>query len=391
MDKCRAFVYNLPELNHFELQYLHSESYGIMDYSRLKVQPILATEQQRFQELMQRHHFLGAMPKIGHSLRYVVSVDETWLALLSFSAAALNLKARDDWIGWQYRHRSDRLKLVSNNTRFLILPDHHYPNLGSRILSRVEGRISRDWLLHFQQPLLLLETFVDPSRHRGTVYRAANWQQVGRTTGYRRVTGGYSERTQTPKWVFVRPLHVHARRILSAPVLPLQYQTGVPRMKLTVKQMESIYEVFQHGIEDPRRAQGRKHSLATVLALSVAAVLCGCRGYKDISVWVKALSQSARSRFRCRFRDRFYEVPSYTVIRNVLVGVDPEQLNAALNRWNAQFASVDESLAIDGKTMCNAMDENGRQAHIMSVVGHQSKQVYSQKKSVRSHGGAAMS
>jgi len=37
-------------------------------------------------------------------------------------------------------------------------------------------------------------------------------------------------------------------------------------------------------------------------------------------------------------------------------------------------------MAMDGKTMKNALDEDGRQAHIMSLVGHTSKTCYAQKK-----------
>ncbi|MCU7901015.1 MAG: hypothetical protein KZQ66_02515 [Candidatus Thiodiazotropha sp. (ex Lucinoma aequizonata)] len=48
------------------------------------------------------------------------------------------------------------------------------------------------------------------------------------------------------------------------------------------------------------------------------------------------------------------------MIRNALINVDPEQLNQALNAWNAQYGRMDESLAIDGKTMCNAIDKTGR-------------------------------
>ena len=130
-------------------------------------------------------------------------------------------------------------------------------------------------------------------------------------------------------------------------------------MKLTANQMTSLYEFFTH-IDDPRRAQGRKHRLATVLALSAAAVLCGMRGYTDISLWVQSLSEKARSRFRCRWRNGNYHVPSLTVIRNVLISVDPEQLERAIHDWNVQFGTVDKSLAIDGKTMCNAIDASDR-------------------------------
>jgi len=64
-----------------------------------------------------------------------------------------------------------------------------------------------------------------------------------------------------------------------------------------------------------------------------------------------------------------------------LIRIDPIELDRALQQWNAQYGTIDESLAIDGKTMRNAIDDNGRQVHIMDVVGHQSKQSYTQKKS----------
>jgi hypothetical protein len=109
---------------------------------------------------MDAHHYLGALPKIGHTLWYVACYNDIWVALISFSAAAWKCAARDQWIGWRYRYQYDHLHLVANNSRFLILPDYHYPNLASRILSLCEQRISQDWQSSFGYPLLLLETFV---------------------------------------------------------------------------------------------------------------------------------------------------------------------------------------------------------------------------------------
>jgi GNAT superfamily N-acetyltransferase len=344
------------------------------------VRPLCGAEDQAFQRLMQEHHYLGALAKIGNTLRYVAELDGRWVGLLSVSAPALKCAARDQWIGWDYRHQYDRLNLVANNSRFLILPGCHHKNLGSQILSRLRRRIQRDWQEHFGYPLLMLETFVDPARFHGTVYRAANWRLVGATQGYRRTRHGYSERPVSPKLVFVLPLQRNARALLTRPRLDERYQTGKARMKLTAEQMLSLYDFFTE-IDDSRRAQGRKHPLASVLALAAAAVLCGMRGYKDISIWVQSLGQKARSRFRCRKRNGLYEVPSRTVIRNALIGVAPDQLDRALNAWNAQYGQSDESLAIDGKTMCNAIDENANQTHIMSAIGHQSGQCYTQKKS----------
>jgi hypothetical protein len=74
---------------------------------------------------MQQHHYLGALPKIGNTIRYIVVLGEEWLGLLSFSAAALKCRARDQWIDWGHRLQYDRLNLVANNSRFLILPQCH--------------------------------------------------------------------------------------------------------------------------------------------------------------------------------------------------------------------------------------------------------------------------
>lgn len=150
-------------------------------------------------------------------------------------------------------------------------------------------------------------------------------------------------------------------------------------MKLTSKQMLSLYDYF-HDIDDVRRAQGKKHQLPTILSLAAAAILCGMRGYKDIALWAQSLGSNARNRFRCRKRNGIYAVPSRTVIRNGLIAVNPEQLNQTLNAWNTQYGRLDESLAIDGKTMCNAIDEQGRQTHIMSVIGHESGHYYTNRR-----------
>jgi uncharacterized protein DUF4338 len=81
---------------------------------------IQPSEQKRFQSLMEAHHYLGALPKIGHTLWYVASFHNEWLALISFSAAAWKCAARDQRIGWSYRYQYDRLHLIANNSRFLI-------------------------------------------------------------------------------------------------------------------------------------------------------------------------------------------------------------------------------------------------------------------------------
>jgi hypothetical protein len=349
--------------------------------SEVLVRPVRPLEEQRFQHLMHKHHYLGALPKISETLWYIATFSDHWVALLSFSACALKCSPRDRWIGWSFRLQYDRLKLLTNNSRFLILPDWHFPNLASRILSLCQKRLSADWQAVFGHPVVLLETFVDPQRFRGTIYKAANWIYVGNTKGFSRTRHGYSATAESPKMVFLKPLTADAQALLSRPLLQPPYRTGGQKIMLSAQQMQSLPEFFKE-IPDPRRAQGRRHRLSTVLAIAAGATLCGMRGYLAIADWAKALGQKARRRFGCRYENGRYIVPSLSIIRDVLIRVEPVHLDRALMRWNQAYGKEDQSLAIDGKTMCNAIDEQGYQTHIMSAIGHQTKTCYTQKKSV---------
>lgn len=350
-----------------------------INLSELNICPIKKCDEPRYRTLMAQHHYLGDLPKIGHTLWYVVTYEQTWVALLSFSASALKCAVRDQWIGWDFRNQYGRLKLIANNSRFLILPGWHYPNLASKILAMCQKRIASDWQSYFSQPLLLLETFVDPARFHGTIYRASNWTCLGKTRGFRRTSKGYSKQSISKKLVFIYPLKPDARLHLSSPVLNPIYQTGALNMALPAKQMAMLPDFFAD-ISDPRRTQGRRHSLTSVLSISAGAVLCGMSGYKAIAGWAADLGQKARARFGCRYVNGQYEVPSESIIRDILVRVSPEALDSGLQKWHAMYGSQDTSLAVDGKTMCNAIDDEGNQTHIMSVVGHESAACYTQKK-----------
>jgi len=347
----------------------------------IRVRPVERSEEAQYQRHMASHHYLGALTKIGETLWYVAIWREQWVAQLSLSAAALKCGVRDRWIGWDFRSQYGRLNLIANNSRFLILPGWNRPNIGSRVLSLTERRVVADWQTRFGHPLLLLETFVDSQRFHGGVYRAANWMDLGLTLGYRRTREGYSAQADvSPKQVFVRPLCRDARVQLTQPGRDrFQLTGGVPKIMLNAQQMRLLPQCFKT-IPDPRRKEGLRHRLHVVLAIAAGATLCGMRGYKAMSDWADALGQQARERFGCRREDGRYVVPSESVIRDCLVRIEPGTLDRALNDWNQAWGAQDDALAMDGKTMKNALDKEGDQTHIMSVVGHESKRSYAQKK-----------
>lgn len=139
--------------------------------------------------------------------------------MLVFSDAALKCGVRDHWIGWDFRYQYDRLNLLANNSRFLILPDSHYKNSASKVLSLCQRRIQQDWINRFGYPLLLLETFVDPTRFNGTIYKTANWRFAGYSKGYQRIRNEYSNTRKIPKKVFVQPLQRNTCTLLSRPII----------------------------------------------------------------------------------------------------------------------------------------------------------------------------
>lgn len=350
-----------------------------MQLDQISVRPIEEHEEGKYLGLMASGHYLGAIRRIGESIWYVASYEGEWIALISFSAAVLQCEARDRWIGWQYRHQTGRLKLLANNSRFLLLRPGQVSNLGSRLLSLCLKRLSHDWVVKYSHPILLVETFVDPERFHGGVYRASNWQLVGHSKGYRRITGGYSAQTQSRKLVFVKSLHRRAQQALSQSTLSHHFNLGEITMRISTTQMRSLPDFFDR-VTDPRRAQGRRHRLSTVLGIAAGAVLCGMRSYESIAEWADSLSQKNREHFRCRYAKGRFLVPSLTILRDLLVRVDPAELNKAFQHWNQTYAQDDQSLAIDGKVMCNAIDASGRQTQIMSAVGHHTGICYTQKK-----------
>ena len=136
----------------------------------------------RWREIM-AHHYLGPGPLCGAQLRYLIVSDAGYLGALAFSAAALQLAARDAFIGWAPETRREQLHLVVNNSRFLLLPWVRVPHLASHVLAQAARRLPRDWQARYGYAPVLLESFVETARFKGTSYLAAGWQALGETCG----------------------------------------------------------------------------------------------------------------------------------------------------------------------------------------------------------------
>lgn len=165
-------------------------------------------------ELIERYHYLGYTPLAGAQLRYLVySEEDTLVAALGFGAAAWKAAPRDRFIGWTPEQRINKLHLVVNNARFLILPWITSRNLASRILSGVARCIQKHWEEKYRYKPVLLETFVETDRFHGTCYRAANWIYVGQTQGRGKLDRKHTN-SKPVKDIFLYPLDKQFRLLV---------------------------------------------------------------------------------------------------------------------------------------------------------------------------------
>jgi len=151
------------------------------------------------------YHYLGYQRPVGHQLRYTITSDQGPLACIGFASAAWKIAPRDLRIGWSHEQRERGLRHIVNNTRFLILPWVHVPNLASWILAACAQRLRRDWKMATGVDPLLIETFVDAEKYSGHCYRAANWLSLGTTQGRGRYDR-YTKKEVGLKHIWVLPM-----------------------------------------------------------------------------------------------------------------------------------------------------------------------------------------
>ncbi|MBN1857887.1 DUF4338 domain-containing protein, partial [Candidatus Bipolaricaulota bacterium] len=141
------------------------------------------SEEALYNGLIEHYHYLGYCHPVGEQLKYVVFAGERPIACIAYSSAPRHIGCRDRFIGWSPQGRRENLHLIAYNTRFLILPWVRVRNLASHLLSRTARRVAEDWSVVYGHPVLLLTTFIDTERFRGTCYQAAGWIRLGTTTG----------------------------------------------------------------------------------------------------------------------------------------------------------------------------------------------------------------
>ncbi len=180
----------------------------VADLEPLSLKPLQGSSENRlWNEYVHRYHTLGFKRPFGAHQRYFIVSEKTEkpLGCILFAAAAWALAPRDEWIGWDTLDRHFRLHLILNNSRFLIFPWVRVKNLASKALSLATKRIREDWYQRYGHRPVLLETFIDTEKYRGTCYQAANWIYLGQTKGRGRMDRN-NEKPLSRKAIYVYPL-----------------------------------------------------------------------------------------------------------------------------------------------------------------------------------------
>lgn len=310
-----------------------------------------------FDGLLKDHHYLGAGRPVGDYLRQVVEVEGKPAALLVWGPACYALKDRDLWICWSVPQRVERLKLIVQNRRFLLLePKGGCPNLASQALGAALRVLPEQWQQCFGYRPLLAESFTDPEAHAGTSYKASNWEAVGYSAGYSRHRADFYIANERPKRLWLRPLVPEAGQLLRAAQVPEDCVGGLSpwpcgTLPLKAREMDWLLDVFRKA-PDPRDTNTR-YRIGPVLTLIAMALLAGRRDIAEIARFAPKLSQAQRRRLGLplkRGRRAFYEVPSYSVFYQVLTRMDPEPFATLLNGWlQSRSGTLPQALAMDGK------------------------------------------
>ena len=308
-----------------------------VDLRQVVVRPIRADEREAFDRLLIEQHYLKSAALVGEALRYVATEGSRWLALLGWSTAAFKCRPRDAWLGWPERLQWRRLRLIANNSRFLVLPDARQPHLASRVLGLSCRRLCRDWQAAFGHPVLLVETFVERDRFLGTCYRAAGWLLLGETKGFGRSGGKYYEHG-VRKRILVKPLHHDCRAMLCDPAAHPEWsreEQGMDSLSLRLVGPGSLFEALRE-IPDPRDRHGCSYrESAGLLTLTIGAVLAGRQSYYGIADWVQDVPEDLLRSLGCirEARTGRYRRPSEPTIRRLIKAVDGATVDRVLAQW----------------------------------------------------------
>ena len=291
------------------------------------------------EQLLEQQHYLGDCPA-GRQLLQVVEYQGHWVALLDWGPACWKLADRETHIGWTHQQRAQRLGLIVQNRRFLVLGQERMPNLASRALGLALRALPEHWkALHRYCPVMA-ETFTDIEQFEGTCYKATNWKPLGLTKGFERHRADYFRKHGRPKKLWIKSLNRNSLRILTAMDVPKVYLSGLHQdsperdLALTKGQMLGLREHFQKHFTDPRR-NNRTYPASSLLVFITMALFAGRDTLTSIQRYGNLLTSQQRRwlDFPLKKGTSVRKAPSWSALYNFLTQLKPDDFASCLNLW----------------------------------------------------------
>ena len=326
----------------------------------------------RYKELEGEYHYMGESHGAGDTVRLIFEEDGAWIALQTWAAACYALKPRDERIGWNPAMRRLRLKLIVNNRRFCILAKAGArPNLASQVLGLSIRELPAIWERRWGYRPLLAETFCDIERVAGTCYRAAGWEEVGKTKGFTRSrhTRDFYIPNGRPKVLYMKPFRRDAWDLMVSNDLPRECECAAHSnadavLPFSGGQVESLAWELCH-VKDPR-GRNKSVGIGPILTLYTMGVAAGAKDLKAVVDFAKRMRNWQLKELGCpKKKDRLgnpiegeYACPSYNAFYHLLThrdkagrhDFDIADYAAHLSKWmTAQAGKLPRHLAADGK------------------------------------------
>ena len=211
------------------------------------------------------------------------------------------------------------------------------------------------WTTRFGFEPLLAESFSDIEAYAGTCYKASGWQAAGMSKGYAKHRADLYSFHGRPKKLWLKPLCKEAVEWLRSPHLPERYEVGATanahgQMPLRVEQIHSLADALRR--TPYPRAKNRRYPRGALLGVIAMALLSGARDVSQIHRFSWRLKAVHRASLGfCRKPGKaVYQMPGYSVYRDLLLALDLDAFAQVLTDWlSTHRGGLPAALALDGK------------------------------------------
>ena len=113
---------------------------------------------------------------------------------------------------------------------------------------------------------------------------------------------------------------------------------------------------FLDGLKDHRRFQGQRYELRFIILFSIMAILSNAKSYRDITRFIKKHFKNLQKDFGLQWK----RAPAYTTVRNIIQGIDKQELESCFRAYTQSLLRTDQDnavgVAVDGKVLRGSYD-----------------------------------